>query len=110
MNGAILDGFSGGGGWDEAIRMLGAGPVVSLELDRDACLTAGAAGANVIRCDITRFPVSRLAGRTMGQCWSPPCTLFSAAGSGAGVKILDELAAAVRDQFAAGRRWRRTAG
>jgi DNA (cytosine-5)-methyltransferase 1 len=99
MSGLVLGGFGGPGGWAEALRMLGLAEV-GIELDPAACLTRRAAGHRTIRADMAAFDVSRLAGKTWGQCHSAPCTTFSAAGDGAGNVVTDILAAGIRDLFA----------
>lgn len=93
----IRDDFAGPGGWDEGLRLLGISEhVVGFEWDRFACLTAKAAGHVRVRADVSQvapFPV-----------WlyisSPPCTKFSAAGSGVGVKVLHLLEDGIRRMFA----------
>ena len=52
-----FDLFSGPGGWDEAMRLLGVRCVVGLELDRWACATNAAAGGTVLRTDVAAFDV-----------------------------------------------------
>ena len=92
----IRDVFAGPGGWDEGLRLLGVTDhVVGFEWDRSACLTAKAAGHVRVRADVSQvapFPV-----------WlyisSPPCTKFSAAGSGVGVKVLHLLEDGIRRMF-----------
>ena len=92
----IRDDFAGPGGWDEGLRLLGVNDhVVGFEWDRSACLTAKAAGHVRVRADVSQvapFPV-----------WlyisSPPCTKFSAAGSGVGVKVLHLLEDGIRRMF-----------
>ena len=79
--------------------MLGV-PEVGIELDAAACATRRAAGHHVIRADVAKFPVEQLAGRVWGQCDSPPCTTFSAAGDGAGNLITAILAAGIQDAMA----------
>lgn len=93
----IRDDFAGPGGWDEGLRLLGVTDhVVGFEWGRSACLTATAAGHVRVRADVSQvapFPV-----------WlyisSPPCTKFSAAGSGVGVKVLHLLEDGIRRMFA----------
>lgn len=70
--------------------------VVGYERDKAACLTAQAAGHIRVRIDVsTLHPVA-----PHGRISSPPCTKFSAAGSGVGVKVLHILEKAVRAIFA----------
>ncbi len=93
----VEDTFAGPGGWDEGLRMLGVtSHVVGYEWDRAACQTATAAGHVRVRIDVsTLHPVA-----PWGRISSPPCTKFSAAGSGVGVKVLHLLEAAIRAIFA----------
>ncbi len=49
----ILDLFAGPGGWDEGLRLLGVTDVLGIELDRDACAVAEAAGHRRIQVDVT---------------------------------------------------------
>jgi DNA (cytosine-5)-methyltransferase 1 len=100
VSGIVLDLFAGPGGLDEGMRMLGIGPVVGLELDRWACATNAAAGGLVLRTDVAAFDVSRLLGKVTACAGSPVCTMFSAAGTRAGVAVLDELCVLIRDMFA----------
>lgn len=95
----ILDLYAGAGGWDEGARILGL-PSVGLELWHDACVTAVRAGHARIRCDVAKYPTCRFVGLVRGLIGSPPCTVFSSAGNGAGRQViailrrgLDELAA-----------------
>lgn len=97
VGGLIEDTFAGPGGWDEGLAMLGVtSHVVGYEWDRAACQTATAAGHVRVRIDVsTLHPVA-----PWGRISSPPCTKFSAAGSGVGVKVLHLLEAAIRAIFA----------
>jgi len=95
----VLGTFGGPGGWPEGGRALGLREC-GLELDAAACATRRAAGHLTIRCDVSKFPVEQLAGKTYGQTHSPPCTTFSAAGDQAGNAVLEMLAALTRDMFA----------
>lgn len=81
----ILDLFAGAGGWDEGARLAGyTGPLLGIDLDRDACATATAAGHPRIRADVATYPLAHLVGRVDGLIASPPCPTWSAAGDGAG--------------------------
>ncbi len=76
----IVDLFSGPGGWDEGLRMLGhTGPVVGVEWDADACRTAKAAGHARIRADVAALHPTMFADAT-GLIASPPCQAWSMAG------------------------------
>jgi DNA (cytosine-5)-methyltransferase 1 len=99
VTGLILGGFAGPGGWAEGARMLGL-TEVGIELDEAACLTRAAAGHKTIRANMVSFPVEQLAGKVTGIAQSPPCTMFSSAGTGAGNAILGELSELIRDMFA----------
>ncbi|HEY2087669.1 MAG TPA: DNA cytosine methyltransferase [Mycobacterium sp.] len=81
----ILDLFAGPGGWDEGARLAGySGPLVGIEHNRDACLTATCAGHWRIQADVATYPTAPFAGKINGLIASPPCPSFSTAGSGAG--------------------------
>lgn len=99
MTGLVLETFGGPGGWAQAARALGLRDL-GLELDAAACATRRAAGHLAVQCDVSKFPVDQLAGRTWGQAHSPVCTTFSAAGSGAGNLVTAILAEGIRDAFA----------
>lgn len=94
MTGLVLDLFAGPGGWSEAARALGIHEV-GIELDAAACATRAAAGHETIRADIAAFPVCQFCGRVTGLIGSPPCKLYSAAGTGIGRLVIDVLAAAI---------------
>lgn len=96
----IVDLCAGPGGWDIGAAMIGLPDPVGLEIDEAACATRAAAGLTTVRVDISRFPVGQLAGKIRGCAGSPPCLMFSSAGSGAGTEVMDHLAALIRDQFA----------
>jgi DNA (cytosine-5)-methyltransferase 1 len=97
--GINLDLFGGPGGWAEALAALGL-TELGIELDAAACATRRAAGHLTIRANVAAFPVEQLAGRVRGLAGSPPCTTFSAAGLGAGVRVMEILALAIRDALA----------
>lgn len=92
-----IDDFAGPGGWDEGARMLGL-RFIGNEWDAVACLTAKAAGHDRIRCDVSRSPSRPFRG-IRGHVTSPPCTLFSAAGTGVGKLAIDILAEGIRLTF-----------
>lgn len=92
----IVDIFAGPGGWDVGARIAGYdGPLVGIEHDRAACLTAAAAGHWRIQADVKRYPTSPFVGRVHGLIGSPPCTTFSSAGQGAGRQVMGILATAL---------------
>ena len=95
----VLETFGGPGGWAEAAAALGLRDL-GLELDSAACATRRAAGHLAVQCDVSKFPVEQLTGKTWGQAHSPVCIMFSAAGTGAGNLLTDILAAGIRDAFA----------
>lgn len=80
--------------------MIGLPDPVGIEFDDAACATRAAAGLRTIQADVSRFPVAQLAGKVRGMTGSPPCIVFSGAGSRAGVLLLDLLTEMIRDQFA----------
>jgi DNA (cytosine-5)-methyltransferase 1 len=75
---------------------------VGIELDPWACATRTAAGHLTVRADVAQLPLHRMAGKTRGLIFSPPCGTFSAAGKGEGVGDLPLLHQAL-DDLAAGR-------
>lgn len=105
MSAAIVDLFAGPGGWDEGLRMIGRTDVLGIEWDESACLTAEAAGHRRMRADIAAIDPLEVLSYLLNALIelliaSPPCTKFSAAGSGVGVKVIDILADAIRRLFA----------
>lgn len=92
-----VDDFAGPGGWDEGARALGL-VTLGFEWDRDACLTAKAAGHARILADVAASGCSRLRGIS-GYIGSPSCTLFSNAGTGVGKLVLDVLGLAIKRIF-----------
>lgn len=91
----IVDLFAGADGWGAGLRLLeDAEPVVNIETDPDACDTAAAAGAIVIRADVAALDPASFVGTT-GQISSAPCTKFSSAGAGVGRKALTVIIAAI---------------
>jgi DNA (cytosine-5)-methyltransferase 1 len=81
-----LDLFAGPGGWDEGRRLAGATiPLVGIEHNLDACLTASHAGHWRIQADVATYPTAPFRGKVDGLIASPPCQSFSAAGSRKGL-------------------------
>lgn len=78
----IVDLFAGLRGWSEGLAKLGFSDI-GVELNRDACATARAAGHLTIRADVERYPAAAFAG-AWGIIASPPCQDWSVAGNGAG--------------------------
>jgi DNA (cytosine-5)-methyltransferase 1 len=96
QKGLILDGCAGPGGWSEGmLRWLGLRDV-GLEWDDAACRTRAAAGHTTIRVDVSSFVLTPVVGRVWGLLFSPPCTLFSEAGTRIGRLVLDFLADGIR--------------
>lgn len=95
----IVDLFAGPGGWDIAARDLGLDPI-GIELSASACATRAANGLATIRASVADYPPERF-GHITGLIASPPCPLFSSAGSGAGRALIAEICAAVTDALAA---------
>lgn len=95
----IVDLFAGPGGWDEGLRMIGRTDVLGIEWDESACLTAEAAGHKRLRADVAALNPRDYIGAN-GLIASAPCTKFSGAGSGVGVKVLHILIDAIRRIFA----------
>lgn len=95
----IVDLFAGPGGWDIAARDLGLDPI-GIELNAAACATRAANGLATIRASVADYPPERF-GHITGLIASPPCPLFSSAGSGAGRALIAEICAAVTDALAA---------
>ncbi|MDB5716486.1 MAG: Cytosine-specific methyltransferase [Sphingomonadales bacterium] len=98
-----VDDFAGPGGWDEGARMVGL-TTIGYEWDQSACDTAAAAGHAREKVDVSLHSLAEWAVRGVrrirGYIGSPPCTLFSAAGSGVGKLVIDVLARGIRDLFA----------
>lgn len=93
-----LDDFAGPGGWDEGARMVGL-KTLGVEWDQAACETAEAAGHARVKADVsTHLADEAIKGK--GYIGSPPCTLFSLAGSGIGRAVIDVLADGIRRTFA----------
>lgn len=95
--GLVVEAFGGPGGMSLGAQIVGLRNLVGLELDHWACQTRRAAGHTTIRCDVSQFDVSRLAGRVRGCCGSPPCQSFSMAGKRAGTAVLGILERGICD-------------
>lgn len=93
-----LEDFAGPGGWDQGARMLGL-RLFGVDYDGPACATATAAGHHRVQADVTEHQTPAWA-RGRGHVSSPSCTLFSAAGTGIGRRVLDALAEGIRRIFA----------
>ena len=88
-----LDDFAGPGGWDEGAAMLGL-RLLGVEWDADACATAEANGHARIRTDVATHSHK---GLNLGPLYvaSPPCTMFTSMGHGAGRRSIGALAEGV---------------
>lgn len=80
---AVLEGFAGPGGFSEAARMLGLVGHVGVDINRDACATAAAAGHRRIQADIRSVDPDAFPTVT-GATITPPCPTFSASGKQSG--------------------------
>jgi DNA (cytosine-5)-methyltransferase 1 len=81
----VVELFAGPAGWGEGARRVGYhGRIVGIEIDKDACATAEAAGHERIQADVTKCPLKDFAGID-GLIGSPVCTTYSKAGNGAGL-------------------------
>lgn len=90
----IVDLFAGPGGWDEGLGYLGrTSGVVGVEMDRDACAVAEAAGHARILADVRTLDPRTVIGSEVleGLIASPPCQTFSQAGKGSGRTALSDL-------------------
>lgn len=78
----VLDLFAGPGGWDQGLALLGRRDVLGLDIDRDACATATAAGHRRERRDVYGVTPARLdaADDLRVIIGSPPCGGLSSAG------------------------------
>lgn len=87
----IVDLYAGAGGWSCAARRLGL-DTVGIEVDAAACDTRRAAGLATIRADLHHYRLPATT-RLDGLIASPPCTIFSQAGSREGSAVLADLIA-----------------
>lgn len=88
-----LDDFAGPGGWDEGARMVGL-KTIGVEWDESACQTAVANGHARIHADVASHSHE---GLNVGGLYiaSPPCTMFTTMGHGAGRATATRLGAGV---------------
>lgn len=91
-----IDLFAGPGGWDEGAKHLGLRPL-GVEWDMAACRTAMKAGHARVRADVSLLPLALMVGKVKGVIASPPCTLFSSAGSGMARLVVEQLRQGVLD-------------
>lgn len=86
----VLDVFAGPGGWDHGLTLAGFhGRLLGIEIDRNTCDTAIAAGYPRLCADATLLDPREF--QYTGLIASPPCQSFSAAGHGHGRRDLDLL-------------------
>jgi DNA (cytosine-5)-methyltransferase 1 len=92
-----IDLFAGVGGWEEALDLLGyAEPSVGLEVVKESCEVAQAAGHKRLLADVTMVEPASIATDMVDLLTgAPPCQTFSAAGQGVGRGGLDHLAKAL---------------
>lgn len=90
---AVVDAFSGPGGWDEGANAIGIYPV-GLELDGDACATRRERGHATVQTDVAALDPDLWS--CDGFIASPPCQPFSGGGAGEGRAEERELGEAVR--------------
>lgn len=95
---STMDLFAGPGGWSEGLVSLGITDELGIEWDESACATAEAAGHRRLQADIAKLCPSDFDAEM--AIASPPCTKFSAAGSGVGTRVMDDLSAGIRAIFA----------
>ncbi|MEV4672694.1 hypothetical protein AB0K34_13650 [Actinomadura sp. NPDC049382] len=79
----VLEGFAGPGGFSEAARMLDLGETLGIELNRDACATATAAGHPRLHGDIRSVNPYQHHGVT-GWVSGPPCPTYADSGKRTG--------------------------
>ncbi|HEY8546898.1 MAG TPA: DNA cytosine methyltransferase, partial [Acidimicrobiales bacterium] len=93
----IVDLFAGPGGWSEGLRLLQRAGAryseVGIDNDEAVYLTRQAAGHQTLLADVSALDPAPFAG-AVGLIASPPCQLYSAAGSRHGHAALDVLTAA----------------
>jgi DNA (cytosine-5)-methyltransferase 1 len=80
----VLEGFGGAGGLSDGARLAGASDVLGVEINRDACATATAAGHARVRADVRDVDPARFT-RTVGWISATPCPTFTEAGKQAGL-------------------------
>lgn len=89
-----VDLFAGPGGWDEAAKAIGLPAPLGLEHDPIVIRTRTAAGHRSVLADVGRLE-PRSVGPVRGLIASPPCPLWSAAGSKAALVALDAMVEAL---------------
>ena len=100
----VIDLFTGAGGFSVGAHRF-TDSVIGVELDADAVATHRAAGVEVIHADVTTLDPYDFAaeeGEHLHLHASPPCTTFSAAGTGKGRDVIDRLGVIIRDMIVDG--------
>lgn len=96
----VIDLFAGSGGWDVAVRDHG-GEALGVEIMKEAVETRELNGLKTIYSDVWDADELEKYVRWWRNDWtllaSPPCQAFSAAGSGAGRKALDDVLRAIHE-------------
>lgn len=98
----VVDLFSGAGGFSIAAHRF-TDHVTGIELDADCVATQRAADMHCIQADVTEYDPAKVArwrhpvDDYLHLHASPPCTTFSAAGTGKGREHLDRLGIIIRD-------------
>lgn len=92
-----LDLMAGVGGWEEALDLLGyQEPSLGIEIVRESCQVAEAAGHARLQADVTLVEPASVAKDVVDLLTgAPPCQTFSAAGQGVGRLGLEHLALAL---------------
>lgn len=96
QKGLILDGCAGPGGWSWGILNYLRLRDLGIEWDDAAVATRKAARLATRKADVSTFDLRPFLGRVWGLLFSPPCTLFSEAGTRIGRLVLDVLAEGIR--------------
>jgi len=96
QKGLILDGCAGPGGWSWGIKYYLGLRDLGIEWDDAAVATRKAAKLATRKADVSTFDLRPYLGRVWGLLFSPPCTLFSDAGTQVGRLMLGILAEGVR--------------
>jgi DNA (cytosine-5)-methyltransferase 1 len=96
QKGIVLDGCAGPGGWSWGIKHYLGLHDLGIEWDDAAVATRKAAKLETEQADVSTFDLRPYLGKVWGLLFSPPCTLFSEAGTRIGRLVLDVLADGIR--------------
>lgn len=96
QKGIVLDGCAGPGGWSWGIKHYLGLHDLGIEWDDAAVATRKAAELETEQADVSTFDLRPYLGKVWGLLFSPPCTLFSEAGTRIGRLVLDVLADGIR--------------